>query len=113
MPGIDSVSETPDEPHDERTAARNAKIGLILFAVYVVLYVSFVLLNAFSPHVMERRPVAGLNLAVLFGFFLIVAAFVLALLYGWLCRNDVVGERTSADTEASSAATSTIPEETP
>ena len=35
---------------------------------------------------MEWTPVAGINLAILYGFGLIVAALVLALLYGWLCR---------------------------
>ena len=67
-------------------ATRNARIGLVLFAVYLVLYGGFVLLNAYSPTTMEWTPIAGINLAVLYGFGLIVAAFVLALVYGWLCR---------------------------
>ena len=102
MPGIDSVPETPDEPHDERTAARNARIGLILFAVYVLLYGSFVLLNAFAPDVMVSRPVAGLNLSVVYGLGLIFAAFALALLYGWLCRKDVVSPGNSRGQSTSS-----------
>ena len=64
---------------------RNARIGLKLFAVYLVLYTAFVLLNAFRPDVMERTA-AGVNLAVLSGFGLIAGAFVIALAYGWLCR---------------------------
>ena len=74
------------EPVDERGARRRARLGLVLFAVYFVLYVGFVLLNAFSPDVMEMTPVAGVNLAILYGFFLIAAALVLALVYAWLCR---------------------------
>jgi hypothetical protein len=35
---------------------------------------------------MEARPLAGINLAVVYGMGLIVAAFLLALVYGWLCR---------------------------
>ncbi len=66
--------------------ARNARIGLILFAVYLLLYGGFVMLNAFSPQTMEVTPIAGVNLAILYGFALIVAALVLALTYGWLCR---------------------------
>jgi uncharacterized membrane protein (DUF485 family) len=68
-------------------APRNARIGLALFGVYLVLYAGFVLLAAFSPATMERTPAAGVNLAVWYGFGLIAAALVLALLYGWLCRN--------------------------
>jgi uncharacterized membrane protein (DUF485 family) len=64
---------------------RNARIGLGLFAVYLVLYTGFVLLNAFRPEVMESTA-AGVNLAVLSGFGLIAGAFVIALAYGWLCR---------------------------
>ena len=64
---------------------RNARIGRVLFTSYLLFYGGFVLLNAFSPQTMEITPVAGINLAILYGFFLIVSAFVLALLYGWLC----------------------------
>jgi uncharacterized membrane protein (DUF485 family) len=64
---------------------RNARIGLVLFAVYLVLYTAFVLLNAFRPDLMERTT-AGVSLAVLAGFGLIAGAFVIALAYGWLCR---------------------------
>ena len=72
-------------------ASRNARIGLILFAVYLLFYGGFVGLNAFSPETMESTPVAGVNLAILYGFALIVVAFVLALLYGFLCKEEKVG----------------------
>jgi len=67
--------------------ARTTKIGLILFAVYLLLYGGFVFLNAFAPTTMEATPIADVNLAILYGFGLIIAAFVLAVLYGWLCRD--------------------------
>jgi uncharacterized membrane protein (DUF485 family) len=65
---------------------RESRIGLVLFFVYLFFYGGFVLLNAFAPRTMEWTPVEGLNLAVLYGFALIIVAFVLALLYGLLCR---------------------------
>jgi uncharacterized membrane protein (DUF485 family) len=64
----------------------SARTGLILFFIYLALYGGFVLLNAFSPSTMEATPFAGVNLAIWYGFGLIVAALVMALLYGWLCR---------------------------
>jgi len=67
-------------------SSRNARIGLSLFAVYLAIYGGFVGLNAFAPEIMESTPLLGVNLAVLYGFGLIVAAFALALLYGALCR---------------------------
>lgn len=66
---------------------RNLKIGLTLFAVYLVLYGSFVFLNAFAPEMMETLPWAGVNLAILYGFGLIVAALVLSLIYGFMCQD--------------------------
>ena len=66
----------------------NARTGLILFAVYLILYGGFVAINAFSPETMESTPVAGINLAILYGFALIVGALVLSLVYGFLCRGE-------------------------
>ena len=77
-----NVAETSESPG---TMRRNARTGLILFMVYLALYGGFVLLNAFAPEKMERKVYAGVNLAIVYGFVLIAAAFLLALLYGWLC----------------------------
>ncbi|QDT68160.1 hypothetical protein MalM25_10760 [Planctomycetes bacterium MalM25] len=63
-------------------ARHNARLGLVLFSVYALCYAAFVLTNAFAAELMEQQPVAGLNLAVLSGFGLIVLALVLALVYG-------------------------------
>ncbi len=67
---------------------RNARIGFVLFLVYLMLYGGFVFLNAFAAESMEATPLAGVNLAILYGFGLIVAAFVLALVYGWLADQE-------------------------
>ena len=68
--------------------AHNARIGFILFAVYSVFYGSFVLLNAFAPDIMEIKPVAGINLAILYGFGLIIVALLLSLAYGMMCQSE-------------------------
>ena len=65
---------------------RNSRIGMVLFAVYLLLYGGFVFLNAFAADVMEKTPIAGVNLAILYGFGLIIAALVMALIYGFLCK---------------------------
>jgi len=64
----------------------NAKLGLRLFFLYLLLYLGFVLINAFSPETMSRIVFSGLNLAVVYGFGLIFAAFLLAMVYGQMCR---------------------------
>jgi uncharacterized membrane protein (DUF485 family) len=64
----------------------NARIAFVFFAIYLLLYGGFVALAAFSPDTMEATPLAGVNVAIWYGFGLIAAAMVLALAYGWLCR---------------------------
>ncbi len=66
----------------------NARLGLLLFTIYLSLYAAFVLLNAFFADLMSYTPLAGVNLAILYGFGLIVAALALALIYGALCTSD-------------------------
>ena len=88
MPGLDHGPNAPERPERVETSRRNTRYGLVLFAIYLALYGAFVLVNAFAPEVMERTPVAGVNLAILSGFGLIGAAFVLAMIYGWLCRSE-------------------------
>ena len=64
---------------------RNARLGFVLFFVYLAFYGGFVLLNAFRPDVMEMTPLAGVNLAIWYGLALIVVALALAFIYGWFC----------------------------
>jgi uncharacterized membrane protein (DUF485 family) len=80
------LSEPVHDDHHPETVSRNARIGLVLFAVYCVLYGGFMVMNAFFPQRMAAAPFGGVNLAVLYGLLLIVAAFVLALLYMFLVR---------------------------
>ena len=83
------------DDHHAPTIARNARIGLWLFAVYVLLYGGFMALNAFYPQRMAQPALGGVNLAVTYGLVLIVAAFVLALIYMFLVRaraDDAVGD---------------------
>jgi len=74
---------------------------MALFFVYLLFYAGFVLINATAPELMERTPLAGLNLAVLYGFALIVMAFVLSMIYG------VLAGRRDANSSASNDQAST------
>ena len=75
----------PAEATDPVVESYNSRLGLWLFAVYFVAFAGFVLINAVWPAWMDVV-VAGLNVAVIYGFGLIVGAFLLALLYAWLCK---------------------------
>jgi uncharacterized membrane protein (DUF485 family) len=70
-------------PHDDHPhiITYNARWGLILFRLYLAFYGLFVWMSAFRPAVMARPFLWSVNLAILYGIALIVAAILLALLY--------------------------------
>ena len=73
----------------ERTPSHpNMRWGMRFFVLYSLLYLGFMILNTFTPNIMEWSPFAGVNLAVWYGFGLIGSAIALALVYGWICRQD-------------------------
>ncbi len=86
-----------DSPSSERQY--NTTLGLKLFVVYTLFYLGFVLISAFAADLMETVAFAGLNLAIVYGFGLIVSAFVLALVYGVMCRSEL-DEGNAADCES-------------
>lgn len=83
---LDHGASGPVEKEDPLAEARNSRMGLVLFFIYAAIYAAFVIVAAFRPQVMKQTPLWGVNLAILWGFGLIVGAFLLAILYGWLCR---------------------------
>ena len=87
---------------------RNARIGLILFCVYLALYGGFVFLNAFSAESMEATPVSGVNLAIIYGFGLIISAIILSVVYGFVCTPE--GDLAVASGESSNDAGSSSSE---
>jgi uncharacterized membrane protein (DUF485 family) len=84
MAGLDHTAVAESRPEDAASSARNSRYGLVLFAVYVALYGAFMAINAFAPSWMEAD-VGGINLAAASGLGLIGTAFLLALVYAWLC----------------------------
>lgn len=59
-----------------------SRLGLTLFFIYLAFYLAFVLISAFASHWLEFILPGGLNLAVVYGFGLILLALVLAIIYG-------------------------------
>jgi uncharacterized membrane protein (DUF485 family) len=62
-----------------------AKLGVILFFVYAAFYACFVTIIIVKPKLMSITVFAGLNLAVVYGFGLIVLAIIMGLLYNHFC----------------------------
>ena len=80
--------EAKNEPDDQALDRRNARAALGLFAVYLVFYAAFMALNIIDPAMMATQVAGGVNLAIVYGFGLIIAALVLALAYMAICRRN-------------------------
>jgi uncharacterized membrane protein (DUF485 family) len=86
MAGLDHSHLPPPEVRDPVAERYNARVGLVLFGIYLAAYGAYVFINAFRPSMMDRVLFSGINLAVASGLALIVGALVLALVYAVLCR---------------------------
>jgi uncharacterized membrane protein (DUF485 family) len=69
------------DPRHADDGTASSRLGLSLFWIYVALYGGFMALVLVRPDLLSRRPFGGVNLAILYGMGLIVAAFVLAVVY--------------------------------
>ncbi len=78
-------ANTPQTPGVDKASPAKARLGMWLFLFYSAVYAAFVALNALSPTTMEAPGLLGMNLAVTFGFGLIVLAIVMGLIYNALC----------------------------
>ena len=80
-----SHDQPPEVDESPELSALNARSGLVLFAIYSTIYAVFVGLSAFSPETMGQPTPLGPNVAIVYGFGLILGAFLLALVYMLLC----------------------------
>jgi hypothetical protein len=73
---------------------RTARLGMFFFIVYALFYAIFVYLSAFHLDVMSYHGGLQVNVAVWYGFTLIISPLLLAILYARMCkrRNEKPGE---------------------
>ncbi len=69
---------------EDKASAFKTRIGIWMFLLYGVVYVGFVLINTFYPKLMGSD-IGGLNLAIVYGFGLILFALMLAFVYNAIC----------------------------
>lgn len=70
---------------DTAVSDYKTRIGLWFFAIYGIAFAGFVLINTFAPRLMKVKIVLGLNLAVSYGFALILLAIIMGLAYNAVC----------------------------
>lgn len=79
--------------------AYKMRVGAWMFLLYALVYVGFVIINVMNPILMEKLVVAGLNLAVVYGFGLIIFALILALIYNSMCTKKEAAMNTESQAE--------------
>ncbi|MHB1461394.1 MAG: DUF485 domain-containing protein [Armatimonadota bacterium] len=79
----------PKEGKDA-AAEYKSRLGVWMFLFYALFYVGFVAINLTNPLLMERVDMFGLNLATVYGAWLIIGALILALIYDKLCKRQEI-----------------------
>lgn len=76
----------PAQPSGKDPASPyKTRVGNSMFMLYALIYAGFVAIGVSRPAWMGVRVAWGLNLAVCYGFFLILFALLLALTYNRMC----------------------------
>ena len=69
---------------DDRSSNFKTRVGVWMFILYAIVYGGFILINTLSPELMASE-IGQLNLAIIYGFGLIVFAVMLAFIYNAIC----------------------------
>lgn len=69
----------------DKAAAKKAKLGVIMFFVYTAVYAGFVLIGLMKPELMGIELIAEQNIAIIYGFGLIVLAIIMGFIYNYFC----------------------------
>jgi uncharacterized membrane protein (DUF485 family) len=69
----------------DESASYKAKLGIIMFVCYLVIYAGFVFIGVAFPSALGLKAVGGLNLAFTYGMGLIVLAIIMGLVYNFFC----------------------------
>ncbi len=70
---------------EDKASKKKASLGVKLFFVYLILYASFTYISITYPSWMGVKIVFGLNLAIVYGFGLIIVAIVMGWIYHLIC----------------------------
>lgn len=69
---------------EDKSEDYKSRLGLIMFAIYLVIYLVFILISVISPKTLGVD-IGSLNLAIVYGFGLIIIAIIQAILYNFMC----------------------------
>jgi uncharacterized membrane protein (DUF485 family) len=73
------------ELKEDLSIAYKSRIGLVLFFIYFLLYTVFVLMNVLTPDIMQKEILFGVNLAIIYGFIIILSAIFSGFAFHVVC----------------------------
>lgn len=95
------LHESAPKEGKDAAASYKSQLGVWMFLFYALFYVGFVAINLINPLLMERTVAFGLNLATVYGFWLIIGALILALIYDLLCKRQEIAMKEKPTKEVS------------
>jgi len=69
---------------EDKSTPLKIRLGLWMFSFYLFLYGGFIVINVTDPKLMSTD-IGSLNLAIVYGFSLIIVAIIMALIYNHIC----------------------------
>jgi uncharacterized membrane protein (DUF485 family) len=69
----------------DNSAGKKAKLGVILFIVYTLIYSGFVVIGLTKPELMGLKLIGEQNIAIIYGFGLIALAVIMGFIYNYFC----------------------------
>ena len=69
----------------DHSIQKKAKLGVVMFIVYLAVYSGFVVIGTLWPRLLGVESLFGQNLAVIYGMGLIILAAVMGLIYNYFC----------------------------
>lgn len=69
----------------DKAAPKKAKLGVKMFFIYTIVYAGFVLIGLTNPDLLGMELIGNQNIAIIYGFGLIILAIVMGFIYNYFC----------------------------
>jgi uncharacterized membrane protein (DUF485 family) len=84
--GINMEHGQPEKWKTEKSEGFKTRLGIIMFAIFTPIYLSFILVSVMSPSFMATD-LGQVNVAIMYGFGIIILAVALAVIYNYICSS--------------------------
>ncbi|MFC1872538.1 DUF485 domain-containing protein [Chloroflexota bacterium] len=74
----------PTEFAQDKCEGYKTKLGFVMIVIYTIVYFAFIVLAVTNPKLLGMD-VGSLNLAIVYGFSIIILAMIQALIYNYVC----------------------------